>query len=218
MDTQGVPDKIGHDVREVLRRIEQHRAMLARMVAVQVQALGELRGLLRRGGGSEAGGVTPSEVDEEVRATALAGDLIAGRGAPRPARATPKVLLVDDDPTTRNLISHFLRKENYIVEKAAGGSDGLARAKSGRPDLLIIDAAVPGMNSFELLSLLRRDPETSGIPVLMLSSLDEEEAIIKCLDEGADYVIKPFSPRILIAKIKKTLKDACPHAVDHRPL
>ena len=217
MDTQGLPDKIGQDIRDAVRRIEQHRAMLAQMVAVQVQALGELRGLLRRGGGSGAGGVTPGEVDEEVRATALAGDLIAGR-AGRPARATPKVLLIDDDPTTRNLISHFLRKENYIVEKAAGGSDGLARAKSGRPDLLIIDAAVPGMNSFELLSLLRRDPDTSGIPVLMLSSLDEEEAIIKSLDEGADYVIKPFSPRILIAKIKKTLKDACPHAVDHRPL
>ncbi|OGD19409.1 MAG: hypothetical protein A2W03_15050 [Candidatus Aminicenantes bacterium RBG_16_63_16] len=141
----------------------------------------------------------------------------AGRPA-GPGRPTPKVLLVDDDPTTRNLISHFLRKEDFIVEKAAGGSDGLAKARSGRPDLLIVDAAVPGMDGFEFLSLLKRDPETARIPVLMLSSLDEEEAVVKSLDEGADYVIKPFSPRILVAKIKKTLKDARRHAVDCRPL
>ncbi len=135
-----------------------------------------------------------------------------------PARPAPKVLLIDDDPTTRNLISHFLRKEDFIVEKAAGGSDGLARARSGRPDLLILDAAVPGMGGFELISLLKKDPATSRIPVLMLSSLDEEEAVVKSLDEGADYVIKPFSPRILVAKIKKILRDACLHAIDHRPL
>ena len=133
-------------------------------------------------------------------------------------RPTPRVLLVDDDPTTRNLISHFLRKEDFIVIKASGGSDGLARAKSDRPDLLIVDAAVPGMNGFELLSLLKREPETCGLPVLMLSSLDDEETIVKSLDAGADYVIKPFSPRILVAKIKKILRDVSDHAVDHRRL
>ena len=133
-------------------------------------------------------------------------------------RRTPRVLLVDDDPTTRNLISHFLRKEDFVVIKASGGSDGLARARNDRPDLLIVDAAVPGVNGFELLSLLKREPETSGLPVLILSSLDDEEAIVKSLDAGADYVIKPFSPRILVAKIKKILRDVCDHAADHRPL
>jgi len=194
--------------------------MLAQMTAVQVQALNELRALLKMAGGLAAGGTTPAEVDEEIRATALVADLISGRAGRSevPARPTPKVLLVDDDPTTRNLISHFLRKEDFVVVKAAGGSDGLAKARSGRPDLLIVDAAVPGMDGFEFLSLLKRDPETSSIPVLMLSSLDEEEAVVKSLDEGADYVIKPFSPRILVAKIKKTLRDARRHAIDHRPL
>lgn len=136
---------------------------------------------------------------------------------PRPAK-TPKVLLVDDDPTTRNLISHFLRKENILVEKAAGGGDGLAKARNGRPDLVIVDAAVPGMDGFEILSLLKRDPETACVPVLVLSSLDEEEAIVRSLDQGADYMIKPFSPRILVAKIKQILRDGCDHAADHRRL
>ena len=220
MDAPGPMDRIAQDIEEAVRRIGRHRTMLAQMTAVQVQALSELKGLLKMAGGLAAGGTTPAEVDEEIRVMALVGDLISGRaGLPAgPARPTPKVLLVDDDPTTRNLISHFLRKENFIVDKAAGGSDGLAKARSGRPDLLILDAAVPGMGGFELLSLLKKDPATSRIPVLMLSSLDEEGAVVKSLDEGADYVIKPFSPRILVAKIKKTLKDARRHAVDHRPL
>lgn len=200
--------RLAQDIEDAVRRIGRHRTMLAQMAEVQVQALNELKGLLKAAGGLAAGGTTPAEVDEEIRATALGGDLISGRaGRPAgPGRPTPKVLLVDDDPTTRNLISHFLRKQDFIVDKAAGGSDGLAKARSGRPDLLIVDAAVPGMNAFEFLSLLKKDPETSRIPVLMLSSLDEEEDIVKSLDEGADYVIKPFSPRVLIAKIKKTLR------------
>jgi DNA-binding response OmpR family regulator len=140
----------------------------------------------------------------------------AGRRAGR--RPTPRVLIVDDDPTTRNLVSHFLRKEDFIVIKASDGNDGLARAKSDRPDLLIVDAAVPGMNGSELLSMLKRDPETRDLPVLMLSSLNDEEAIVRSLDAGADYVIKPFSPRILVAMIKKILRDVRAHAVDHRPL
>jgi len=217
MSTPGPVDRIAQDIEDVVRRIERHRAMLAQMASVQAQALIELKELLKRAGGLSTGGMTPAEVDEEIRATALLREIISGR-AGRPVRATPKVLLVDDDATTRNLISHFLRKEDFTVEKAAGGGDGLARAKSGRPDLLIVDAAAPGMNGFELLSLLKKDPETSGIPVLILSSLDEEETIVQSLAEGANYIIKPFSPRILVAKVKKILRDAYPHAIDHRPL
>ncbi len=208
---------IAQDIEGLVRRIGRHREMLAQVASAQAQALLELKALLERAGGRAAGAMTPAEVDEEIRATALLRELVAGR-AGRAARAAPKVLLVDDDPTTRNLISHFLRKEDIVVEKAAGGSDGLARARSGRPDLLIVDAAVTGMNGFELLSALKNDPETSAIPVLILSSLDEEETIVQSLDEGANYIVKPFSPRILIAKVKKILRDARPHAPDHRPL
>lgn len=130
----------------------------------------------------------------------------------------PRVLLVDDDPTTRNLISHFLGKEGILVEKALTGSEGLARARELRPDLLIVDAAGPALDGGELLSLIRKDPAIRDLPVLVLSSLSEEDAIIRSLDEGADYVIKPFSPRILAAMVRKILREADGHAVHRRPL
>jgi PleD family two-component response regulator len=210
-------DAILRDIGEAVCRIERHRSMFAELVSIQSKALLDLKRLLAKSDGTAPEGTRLPDVDDEVRRTSLAGGLVSGKmGIPK--RPNPKVLLVDDDPTTRNLISHFLRTENFIVEKASGGSDGLAKARSGKPDLLIVDAAVPGMNGFEVLSALKKDPETSGIPVLMLSSLNEEEEIVKSLDEGADYVIKPFSPRILVANIKKILREACDHAVDRRPL
>src|SRR5512147_1981295 len=133
MSTPGPAERIALDVEDAVRRIGQHRSMLAHVAAVQAQALAELKALLKRAGGRTSGDMTPAEVDEEIRAMALIRTLLSGR----PFRVTPKVLLIDDDPTTRNLVSHFLRKEDFIVEKAAGGGDGLARARSGRPDLLI---------------------------------------------------------------------------------
>jgi CheY-like chemotaxis protein len=205
------------DLEDAVRRVERHRAMLADLLSAQTEALLELKELVGKTGGAAAAGMPPPEVDDELRRTALCRSLLSGEGG-GPRRATPKVLLVDDDPTTRNLISHFLRKENFMVEKAGGGSEGLAKARSGKPDLLVLDVVVPGMSGFELLSLLKKDPETASIPVLILSSLDEEEAIVKGLEEGADYITKPFSPRVLVAKIKKILKDDGDHAAHHRPL
>jgi PleD family two-component response regulator len=217
MDTTTPLDRIARDIDDALGRIDRHRALLAQMAAAHVQALTELKGLVTRMGGATSGGMTLADIDEDLRAAARAGELASGRTGRR-ARPTPKVLLIDDDPTTRNLISHFLRKEEFVVEKAAGGNEGLAQAKRGRPDLLIVDAGVPGMSVYELLSLLKKDPETAGIPVLMLSQLDEEEAIVKSLEEGAHYLVKPFSPRVLVAKVKKILRDTCHHALDHRRL
>lgn len=133
-------------------------------------------------------------------------------------RASPRVLLVDDDATTRNLVAHFLRKEGFVVVMARDGADALAQARGGRPDLVVVDAAVPGMDGFELLARLQQDPATADLPVLMLSSLDDEEAIVRSLDAGAEHVVMPFSPRILVAKVKKILREARGHAVDRRPL
>ncbi len=205
------------DVEDAVRRVGQHRTMLTELVEVQLRTLVELQNLLASPGGPVLPGTPALDVEAEIRRTSQAARLLAGApGGPK--RATPKVLLVDDDPTTRNIISHFLRKEEFSVEKAADGNDGLARARSGKPDLLIIDAVVPGRDGFEILSLLRKDPETAGIPVLMLSTLGEEADIVKGLEEGADYIIKPFSPQILVATVRKILKDKCDHAFDGRPL
>lgn len=205
------------DIEEVVRRIAQHRAMLDDLLSAQVRALLDLKDLAAKSGGDMLPGTSLPDADAALGRAALARELLsADHGASR--GATPKVLLVDDDPTVRNIISHFLRKEGFVVEKAGNGGDGLAGAKAGRPDLIILDAVVPGMDGFELLSLLKKDPDTFSIPVLMLSALGEETAIVKGLEEGADYILKPFSPQVLVAKVKKILKERRDHAVDRRPL
>ncbi len=149
------------------------------------------------------------------RASAPAGPAATGR---TDSAQTPRIIIVDDDPTTRNLISHFLRKEQMSITRASGAREALAAAKEGRPDLMIIDFVVQGMGGVELLSLLKAAPETDAIPVIVLFPFDEEEAVIKALEAGGDFIRKPFSPRILVAKVKKILKDAQDHAPDHRRL
>jgi PleD family two-component response regulator len=214
------PNETGTPPREIedaLSRVGRHRTMLAELVEVQLKTLCELKELLALSGDTAPPGAPALDVALEIRRTSQAGRLLAGETGP-PKRQIPKVLLVDDDPTTRNIISHFLRREEFIVEKAADGNDGLAKAKNGRPDLLIIDAVVPGLSGFELLTLLKKDPATAAIPVLMLSALGEEDVIVKGLEEGADYIVKPFSPQILVAKIKKILREQNDHAIDRRPL
>ncbi|MEN6561212.1 MAG: response regulator transcription factor [Acidobacteriota bacterium] len=204
-------------IEDALRRVERHRTMLAELMAVQSQTLRELRELVAKTGATlpEDTALPESEAQLRQASLLLARSAAPGRDGPAEAR---KVLIIDDDPTTRNLIAHFLQKEDFVVIKAADGGDGLARARSGRPDLLVVDAAAPGLTGFELLARLKQDPETRRLPVLILSSLDDEEAIVRSLDAGADYIIKPFSPRILVAKIKMILKEAGDHAVDRRSL
>jgi CheY-like chemotaxis protein len=214
---KGGEEKVLRDIEGVVRHIAQHRVMLDDLLSAQVRALLDLKELSVRSGGEMLPGTGLPDADAALGRAALARELLsADHGASRPA--APKVLLVDDDPTVRNIISHFLRKEGFVVEKAGNGGDGLAGAKAGRPDLIILDAVVPGMDGFELLSLLKKDPDTFSIPVLMLSALGEETAIIKGLEEGADYVLKPFSPQVLVAKVKKILKERRDYAVDRRPL
>jgi CheY-like chemotaxis protein len=210
-------DKALQDIEGVVRRIAQHRAMLVDLLSAQVRALLELKDLAAGSAGEMLPGTGRADADAALGRAALARELLSA-DPDASKQAAPKVLLVDDDPTVRNIISHFLRKEGFVVEKAGNGVDGLARAKGGRPDLIILDAVVPGMDGFELLSLLKKDPDTFSIPVLMLSALGEETAIIKGLEEGADYILKPFSPQVLVAKVKKILKERRDHAVDRCPL
>jgi len=217
MDETRPKDEVLRDIEDLVRRIERHRSMLAHLAVTQAQTLSGLKDLVERAGGPAAAGTALPDIDGEIRSTAIIYGLATGRASDT-ARAAPKVLLIDDDPTTRNLISHFLRKESFLVEKAIDGSEGLAKAKNGRPDLIIVEANVPGTSGFELLSLLKREPETALIPTLLLSSIDEEEAIVKGLEEGANYVLKPFSPRVLVAKVKKILRESRDHAEHRRPL
>lgn len=115
-----------------------------------------------------------------------------------------KILVIDDEPSIVNLVQAYLKPEGYEVFTAADGLSGLKAAHAFKPDLIILDVMLPGMDGLELLSKLRRD---SGVYVIMLTARTEETDKIVGLSVGADdYVTKPFSPRELVARVKAALR------------
>src|SRR5574339_1308225 len=115
-----------------------------------------------------------------------------------------KILVVDDEPSIINLVSAYLKPEGYDVYTAADGNAGLKAAHAFKPDLIILDLMLPGMDGLELLTRLRRE---SDVYVIMLTARTEETDKIVGLSIGADdYVTKPFSPRELVARIKAALR------------
>ena len=115
-----------------------------------------------------------------------------------------KILVIDDEPSITNLVSAYLKPEGYEVYTAADGPSGLKAARAFKPDLVILDIMLPGMDGLELLSRLRRE---SQVYVILLTARTEETDKVVGLSVGADdYVTKPFSPRELTARVKAALR------------
>ena len=115
-----------------------------------------------------------------------------------------KILVIDDEPSIVNLITAYLKPEGYEVHTAMDGMSGLKSARAYKPDLIVLDIMLPGMDGLELLSRLRRESEAY---VILLTAKTEEVDKIVGLSVGADdYVTKPFSPRELTARIKAALR------------
>ncbi len=118
----------------------------------------------------------------------------------------PTVLVVDDNADMRDYVSGLL-SEHYDVVTAVDGLDGLRAAREAGPDLVLTDVMMPGLDGFELLARLRNDPQTSHLPVVMLSARAGEEATVEGLDAGADdYLVKPFGGPELLARIRANLE------------
>lgn len=115
-----------------------------------------------------------------------------------------KILVIDDEPSITNLVSAYLKPEGYEVFTAADGNAGLKATRAFKPDLIILDLMLPGMDGIELLSRLRRE---SDVYVIMLTARTDETDKIVGLSVGADdYMTKPFSPRELVARVKAALR------------
>ena len=115
-----------------------------------------------------------------------------------------KILIIDDEPSIVNLVAAYLKPEGYEVLTAMDGSAGLKAARAFKPDLIILDVMLPGIDGIELLSRIRRESE---VYVILLTAKTEETDKIVGLSVGADdYVTKPFSPRELIARVKSALR------------
>jgi len=117
---------------------------------------------------------------------------------------TAKILLIDDEPSIHKVVSAYLKAEGYEFQSAMDGPTGLAATRSFKPDIIILDVMLPGMDGIELLANMRRE---TNVYVIMLTARAEETDKIVGLSVGADdYMTKPFSPRELIARIKATLR------------
>jgi len=121
--------------------------------------------------------------------------------------ANETIIAIDDEPDILELIAYNLGRQGYDVAVATSGERGLDLIKSKSPDLILLDLMLPGLDGLELCSLLKKNPETRSIPIIMLTARSEETDIITGLEMGAeDYVLKPFSPKILIARIRTALR------------
>ncbi len=117
------------------------------------------------------------------------------------------VLVVEDDEDIQQLVEYNLLKEGYKVSVAESGEDGLRVARADHPDLLLLDLMLPGIDGLEVCRTLKRDPATARMPVIMLTAKGEEADIVAGLELGADdYVTKPFSPKVLSARIRAVLR------------
>jgi DNA-binding response OmpR family regulator len=118
-----------------------------------------------------------------------------------------KILVVDDEPEAVELLEFNLRKAGFEVITAMDGARAIRQARSGFPNLIVLDLMLPEIDGLEVCKMLRRDPATARIPIIMLTAKAAEVDRIVGLELGADdYVTKPFSPRELVLRVNKVLQ------------
>jgi two-component system alkaline phosphatase synthesis response regulator PhoP len=118
-----------------------------------------------------------------------------------------RILVVEDEEDILELVRFNLSREGYSVMGAATGEEAWKMASSELPDLIVLDLMLPGMDGLEVTKMIKNDPRTRDIPIIMLTAKGEESDIVTGLELGADdYITKPFSPRILVARVRAVLR------------
>ncbi|MCD4763832.1 MAG: response regulator transcription factor [Desulfobacterales bacterium] len=117
------------------------------------------------------------------------------------------ILVVDDEEDILELVRYNLAREGYQVVRATSGEKCLQKAASEKLDLIVLDLMLPGMDGLEVAKILKNDSKTLHIPIIMLTAKGEEADIVTGLELGADdYITKPFSPRILVARVRAVIR------------
>jgi two-component system alkaline phosphatase synthesis response regulator PhoP len=121
--------------------------------------------------------------------------------------AKERILVVDDEEDIQELVEYNLTKAGYRVQRAGTGGDAVRAAREYLPDLVLLDLMLPGMDGLEVAAVLRNDSKTREIPIVMLTAKGEERDVVRGLERGADdYITKPFSPKILVARVQAVLR------------
>ena len=121
--------------------------------------------------------------------------------------AKERILVIDDEKDLLELLEYNLSKEGYQVSGLTSGEAALKAVRINPPDLIVLDLMLPGIDGMELCRILKNDPHTRHIPILMLTAKSEESDVVVGLEVGADdYITKPFSPKVLMARIRTALR------------
>ena len=123
----------------------------------------------------------------------------------------PSVLIVEDEPSLVELLSYNLERAGFAIAVARDGEEALLAMREKRPDVVLLDWMLPYVSGIEICRRMRRDSETRGVPIIMLTARGEEDDRVRGLDAGADdYITKPFSPGELVARVRAVLRRSRP--------
>ncbi len=121
--------------------------------------------------------------------------------------ARRRIFVVEDEEEIQELVRYNLAKEGFVVSATDSGEEALRKIPRERPDLVVLDLMLPGVDGLEVCRSLKRDSSTRDIPVIMLTAKSEEADVVTGLELGADdYITKPFSPRVLTARVRAALR------------
>ncbi len=128
----------------------------------------------------------------------------------RPRQAVREsILVIEDDQDIQDLVRYNLTREGYRVKSVLTGEDGLNRIRHETPDLIVLDIMLPGIDGLEVCKFLKENRETRHIPIIIVTARGEDADVVAGLELGADdFVAKPFSPRVLVARIRSLLRRA----------
>ncbi len=118
-----------------------------------------------------------------------------------------RILAVDDEEDILTLLKYNLEREGYLVDCVETGEEAMEHVAAVRPDAILLDLMLPGLDGIEVCRELRKNPDTKNVPIIMLTAKSEESDMVSGLEVGADdYVPKPFSPKVLIARLRALLR------------
>jgi adenylate cyclase len=149
----------------------------------------------------------PATTGEPVPAPPKAAEAAPPATRPVLVPLQGRVLVVDDDEGNREILTRRLQREGLQVTAASGGAEALRVLASGTFDLVLLDMVMPGLDGGQVLARLKAYPATAAVPVIMISSLDQDDSVARCIESGAeDYIAKPFNPVFLRARIAACLE------------